>query len=131
MSKRTSEEAVAELEASYDDYERSRELVEIGEEGALCVAQADGKGVPIHVSERTGQGTKRSDGWMRVYGESTRKKRRSSSREFDLKLAEKVTQRRGSRELVCVLDGADTLLPLARQSFPDVSENHTRHHSCP
>ena len=156
MSKRTGEEAVADLEVSYDDYEQSRELVGIEEEGDLCVVQADGKGVPIHVSERTGQGTKKEALVGCVYmvnrhecsAEAVAKsltspdlldsKQRQTLRDRDKvrnihyrsslvqskeqefkNLAEEVGQRRGSRELVCVLDGASTLSRLAQVYFPD------------
>ena len=157
MSKRTAEEAVTDLAISYDDYEEHRELVE-GEttEGELCVIQADGKGVPMHVSERSGEGTKKEALVGCVYtvnrhersAESVAKSltspdllndeqkqelrdgdkarnihyrsslEQSKEEEFE-RLAEEVSQRRGSGELVCVLDGAAILLKLARKHFSD------------
>lgn len=59
MSKRTAEQAVTELAASYHGYEEQREVVGLEDEGNLCVVQADGKGVPMHDSERDGEGTKK------------------------------------------------------------------------
>ena len=156
LSKHTAEDAVADLEVSYDDYEESREFVEVEEEGELCVVQSDGKGVPMHVSERSGQGTKKEALTGCVY--TVNRHRRSAeavaksltskdllnsdeerelrdrdrarnihyrsslmrSKEEEFKrLAEEVEQRRGSRELVCVLDGAAVLLRLARENFSD------------
>ena len=153
MSERTAEEPVTDLEVSY---EQSREWVGSDEKGELCVVQADGKGVPIHVSERTGQGTKkealagcvytvnRHERITEVVAKSLtcadlfdskekqslrdRNKARNihyrsslvQSKEEEFKnLAEEVGQRRGVRELVCVLDGASTLSRLAQQYFPD------------
>ena len=59
LSKRTAEESVANLSVSYERYEEQRELVENETEGELCVLQGDGKGVPMHKSERPGKGTKK------------------------------------------------------------------------
>ena len=59
ISKRTAEKAVADLSVSYDDYEEQRESLGDENEGELCVMQTDGKGVPMHVSERIGEGTKK------------------------------------------------------------------------
>lgn len=159
MSKRTAEAAVAGLEVSYNDYEEQRQPAVKGngvEEGELCVVQSDGKGVTMHVSERTGEGTKKEALVGCVYtvnrhersAESVAKSLTSpdlldpeerqelqdrdrarnihyrasleQSKEDEFKrLAEEVSLRRGSRELVCVLDGAFTLLRLAEKHFPD------------
>jgi len=156
LSKHTAEDAVADLEVSYDAYEESREFLEVEEEGELCVVQSDGKGVPMHVSERTGEGTKKEALTGCVYtvnrhqrtAEAVAKSltskdllsseekqelmdrdrarnihyrsslKNSKEEEFE-KLAKEVNQRRGSRELVCVLDGAAVLLRLAGKHFPD------------
>ena len=156
LSKRTAEEAVAGLEVSYDDYEEQREGIENKGEGELCVLQADGKGVPMHKSERNGEGTKKEALVGCVYTVNRHKRSAESvakslalpdllsskekqelkerdkarnihyrsslekSKEEEFKrLAEEVAQRRGSRELVCVFDGAPVLARLARENFAD------------
>lgn len=156
LSKRTAEESVTDLEVSYTNYEEQRELLGKEEEGELCVVQTDGKGVPMHGSERTGEGTKKEALVGCVYTVERHKRSAdsvaksltspdllSSKEEEELrdrdkarnihyrasveqskeeefkKLCEEVKQRRGSRELVCVLDGAAVLLRLARKYFPD------------
>ena len=156
LSKRTAEELVRDVEESYNDFEEQRELVRKEEEGELCVVQSDGKGVPMHVCERTGTGTKKEALVGCVYTVDRHKRRadavaktlisptqlnpkqqeelrnrdkarnihyrsslEQSKQEIFKKLGEEVKQRRGSRELVCVLDGAAVLLRLARQYFPD------------
>ena len=156
LSKRTAEKAVTDLSVSYDDYEEQRELTGDEKEGELCVLQADGKGVPMHVSERSGEGTKKEALVGCVYTvnrhqrsadavakslvsadllEAEEKKElrnrdkarnihyrssveQSKNEEFK-KLSKEVEQRRGSREMVCIFDGAHTLLRLGREYFPD------------
>ena len=156
LSKRTAEKAIADLSVSYDDYEEQRELLGDKKEGELCVMQADGKGVPMHVSERSGEGTKKEALEGCVYTvnrhqrsadavaksltsadllEAKEKKElrngdkarnihyrsrveQSKNEEFK-KLSKEVEQRRGSREMVCIFDGAPTLLRLGREYFPD------------
>lgn len=156
LSKHTAEKAVADLDVSYKDYEESRKGVQVEEEGELCVAQCDGKGVPMHVSERSGSGTKKEALTGCVYTvnrhkrnpetvagnltspdllsseekQELRKRDRSrnihyrsslvqSKKEEFEKLSKEVKHRRGSRELVCILDGAAVLLLLAGKHFPD------------
>ena len=158
MSKRTAEAGVAGFEVSYDDYEEQRQPVEDNgvEEGEVCVVQSDGKGITMHVSERTGDGTKKEALVGCVYTVNRHKRSAESvaksltspdlldpedkqelrdrdrarnihyrsslkqSKEDEFKrLAEEVSLRRDSRELVCVLDGSFTLLRLAEKHFPD------------
>lgn len=158
LSKHTAQDAVSDLDVSYNDYEESRELVQVEEEGELCVVQSDGKGVPMHVSERTGSGTKKEALTGCVYTVNRHKRspeavarsltspdllsakeeqelrerdrsrnihyrsslKQSKEEEFE-KLSREVEQRRGSRELVCVLDGAAVLLRLAGKHFSNAT----------
>ena len=156
ISKQTVEEAVAGLSISYDDYEEQRELLGDENEGELRVMQSDGKGVPVPVSERTAEGTKKEalvgcvytvnrhqrsadavaksltsadlleaeekeelgnrDKAPNIYYRSSVEQ--SKDEKFK-KLCKEVEQRRGSREMVCIFEGAHTLLRLGQKYFPD------------